>query len=237
MSATGGSGTGAVTYSAGSSTGCSVSGTTLLITNASGSCIVTATKAADTNYHIASAVTAVTLQKATGSISINNIPASATYGGSFTPTFTKSGDGLASVASTTIAICSVAAGVVYYVGIGTCTIQASVAEGTNHLAATGSLQSFTIIYDNGPLITDPDDGYGGAPVSVIQPGQGGYGVLNARHNIVRVADDFTVTGSGWQIDQITFYSVMSTSSGVPNPLPWPMSGVNLRIWDGSPDDP
>ena len=144
LSTTGGSGTGSVTYSAGSSTGCSVSGSTLSVTNASGNCTVNATKAADTNYIVYTSVKSVALQKAAGSISINNIPASASYGGSFTPTFTKLGNGTASVASTTPAICTVTAGVVSYDDVGTCTLVASVAEGTNHLAATGAPQSFTI---------------------------------------------------------------------------------------------
>jgi hypothetical protein len=65
LSSTGGSGTGAVTFSDGASTGCSVSGTTLSVTNASGTCSITATKAADTNYLVAtSAAASVTLQKA-----------------------------------------------------------------------------------------------------------------------------------------------------------------------------
>jgi uncharacterized protein len=84
--------------------------------------------------------------KAPGSVSINNIPAAhaAVYGGSFTPTFTKLGGGTASVASLTTSTCTVTAGVVSYVGTGTCTLQASVAESTYYLAATGAAQSFTI---------------------------------------------------------------------------------------------
>lgn len=67
LTTTGGSGTGAVTFSVGSSTGCSVSGTTLSVTNASGTCSsVTATKAGDSNYYsITSVSIAVTLTKAT----------------------------------------------------------------------------------------------------------------------------------------------------------------------------
>jgi hypothetical protein len=65
LSSTGGSGTGAVTFSDGASTGCSVSGTTLSVTDASGTCSITATKATDTNYLAAtSAAAPVTLQKA-----------------------------------------------------------------------------------------------------------------------------------------------------------------------------
>jgi hypothetical protein len=65
LSTSGGSGTGAVTYSTGASTGCAVSGSILSVTNASGSCSVTATKAADANYQSAtSAAVPVTLVKA-----------------------------------------------------------------------------------------------------------------------------------------------------------------------------
>ena len=86
----------------------------------------------------------LTVNKAAGSVTINNIPASATYGGSFTPTFTKLGDGTASAASLTTGTCTISAGVVSYVGAGTCSLQASVTAGTDHLAATGASQSFTI---------------------------------------------------------------------------------------------
>ncbi len=50
LGTTGGSGTGAVTFSTGASTACSVSGSTLTITAGSGTCQVTATKAADADY-------------------------------------------------------------------------------------------------------------------------------------------------------------------------------------------
>ncbi|HEY3417254.1 MAG TPA: Ig-like domain repeat protein, partial [Armatimonadota bacterium] len=80
LSTTGGSGTGAVTYSAGASTGCSVAGSTLSVTDASGSCAVTATKAADTDYNaVTSAVVSVTLTRAVPVITWGN-PAGIVYG-------------------------------------------------------------------------------------------------------------------------------------------------------------
>jgi len=114
------------------------SGTCNLISTTAGTKSLTATYAGDVNYggSVSSAVLH-TVSKAPGSVSINNIPASAVYGGSFTPTFTKLGDGTASVASLTTGTCTVSAGEVNYVGAGTCTLQASVGAGTNHLAATG----------------------------------------------------------------------------------------------------
>jgi len=75
LGTSGGSGTGAVTYSAGASTACSVtSGGSLTMTSGTGSCAVTATKAADTNY---SAVTSdpfsITPVKAAATIALGNL--------------------------------------------------------------------------------------------------------------------------------------------------------------------
>jgi hypothetical protein len=82
--------------------------------------------------------------KAAGSVGINNIPGSAVYGGSFIPTFAKLGEGITFATSLTPGICTVTAGMVNYISVGTCFLQASVAEGTNYLTATGTWQFFTI---------------------------------------------------------------------------------------------
>ncbi len=75
---------------------------------------------------------------------ISNLPGSATYGGSFTPTITTSGDGTTSVTSSTTSVCTVTAGIVNYIGVGTCTLIAHVSAGVSYAAADGSAQSFTI---------------------------------------------------------------------------------------------
>ncbi len=65
LTATGGSGTGAVTFSVtnGTATGCVISGTSLTATTA-GTCLVTATKAADTTYtSITSSATSISFAK------------------------------------------------------------------------------------------------------------------------------------------------------------------------------
>jgi len=49
-------------------------------------------------------------------ISINNIPGSATYGGSFLPTYDYAGDGVKSVTSSTLTKCTVSGGTVNFVG-------------------------------------------------------------------------------------------------------------------------
>jgi hypothetical protein len=48
----------------------------------------------------------------------------------------------------------------------------------------------------------------------------------------RVADDFTVTGGGWLIDTITFFAYQTGSSTTST-----INAVNLRIWDGPPNNP
>src|SRR5829696_1127475 len=99
-----------------------------------------------------------TVDKAAGSVSINNIPNNAVFGGSFTPTYTKAGDGQTSVSSLTTGKCTVNSGVVNFVGAGTCTLQAAVTEGTDNLAATGAQQSFEIAKANTTTTVSCEEG-------------------------------------------------------------------------------
>ena len=92
--ATGGSGTGALSFSVGASTGCAVTGTTVSVTNASGTCALTATRAGDGNYDPAtSAAAAVTLNKAVSTALLVADPNPATLGQSvqLTATVTAAG--------------------------------------------------------------------------------------------------------------------------------------------------
>jgi TolB protein len=141
---------GTVSFATGlGSVGCSVTtaGMVTIIGAATGTsyCILTATLAPDGTYAGAGPIAQqFNIAKAAGSVSINNLPTSATAGDSFTPTYTKLGDGVVSVISNTSSVCSVSGGVVSFLAAGTCTLQAQVAEGTNHLAAMGSEQGFPI---------------------------------------------------------------------------------------------
>jgi YVTN family beta-propeller protein len=80
----------------------------------------------------------------TTTISISNIPASAVYGGNFTPVFAYTGDGATSASSSTLSTCTVAGGVVSFVGAGTCTLTAHALAGPTYSSADGSGQSFQI---------------------------------------------------------------------------------------------
>ena len=102
--------------------------------------------ASTTNYTVTYVAGTMTVNQATPTVSISNLPASGTYGGSFTPTYTVTpGDaGATSVTSNSTAICTVTGSTVNYVGIGTCSLTAHVAATTNYTAASGTAQTFTI---------------------------------------------------------------------------------------------
>ncbi|HXQ59738.1 MAG TPA: hypothetical protein VN799_06555, partial [Acidimicrobiales bacterium] len=150
LTTSGGSGTGAVTYSVvnGTASGCAITAIPpfQLTSTSAGTCLVTATKAADANYNATfSAQTTVTLAQATPTAPmITNLPASGTYSGGFTATVSTTGDGTTSVTSNTPAVCTASGLTVSYVGVGTCSLTAQVAAGTDYLARSGSAQSFTV---------------------------------------------------------------------------------------------
>ena len=110
-----------------------------------GTCSLTASATAGTNYtSVTGTAQTFSVGKATPTISISNQPASGTYGGSFTPTFSYTGDGTTSVSSNSTSICTVVSGVVNYVGVGTCSLTASATAGTNYTSATGTAQTFSV---------------------------------------------------------------------------------------------
>ncbi len=77
---------------------------------------------------------------------ITNIPTDAIEFSGFTASVFTNGDGVTSVASISTAVCTVGADghAVSFVGFGVCTLTASVAQGVNYLAATGSTESFPV---------------------------------------------------------------------------------------------
>jgi hypothetical protein len=112
-----------------------------------GTCTLTAAATATTDYAASTGTPqSFSVGQATATIGINNIPSSPVYNGSFTPAYTYSGNGspTESVSSTTLSVCTVAGGVVNFVGVGTCTLTAAATATTDYLAATGSQQSFTV---------------------------------------------------------------------------------------------
>ena len=99
-----------------------------------GTCSLTASVSNGTNYARGDRLAQTfAIGQAAPTVSISNLPASGTYGGSFTPSIaTNSDTGTTSFVSNSTAVCSVTAGVVHYVGVGTCSLTASVSNGTNY---------------------------------------------------------------------------------------------------------
>jgi hypothetical protein len=137
---TGGSGTGAVSFSHGASTGCSVDVTTgvISVTNASGNCSISASKAGDSNYNgpVSDGPKAVTLNKANQAALSLTVPASITFGNTGTATVTGgSGTGAVSFSHGVSSGCSVDAtsGVISVSNAsGNCSISASRAGDDNY---------------------------------------------------------------------------------------------------------
>ena len=84
------------------------------------------------------------VDKGQAAIAIDNLPSTAVYGDSFTPTYTQTGDGTPTVTSLTTNTCTVTDDTVDYVGAGTCELKPSASATTNYTAATGTTQTFTI---------------------------------------------------------------------------------------------
>ena len=148
LSTTGGSGTGAVTYSAGTSTGCSITGSTLSVTNASGTCSVTATKAADNNYTaITSAALPVPLTKAAqATLTVVATPSTVAYGStSALSTTGGSGTGAVTYSAGTSTGCSITGSILSVIDpAGTCSVTATKAADNNYNAATSAALPVTL---------------------------------------------------------------------------------------------
>jgi hypothetical protein len=111
---------------------------------------------------------------------------------------------------------------------------------TNHdylpYEGTASVTSGTtgILWDNGPLVNSPGTGAGGADESMLQTALS-MNTLGWGHQVYygyRIADDFTVSGAGWQIGSITFFAYQTDSTTTST-----LTQVNYNIWDGPPDNP
>ena len=77
---------------------------------------------------------------------ISNLPASGINGGGFTATVSTTGDGVKSVTSNSTSVCTVSGFVVSYVDVGTCSLTAHVATGTNYTAADGSARPSRLLH-------------------------------------------------------------------------------------------
>jgi len=92
--------------------------------------------------------------------------------------------------------------------------------------------SRAILFDNGPFVTDPGAGYGGADVSRVQSslGMSVYGFGCQQVSSIIVADDFTIPASEtWNIQSFTFFNYQ-TNSGTTSTI----TGVFIELFDTDP---
>ena len=105
------------------------------------------------------------------------------------------------------------------------------------LASSDSCE--TILYNNGPFVTNIAGGYNGASASVLQNstlGLSSFGFLNPSSLNYRLADDFYISNPyGWDVEQLTFYEYMKDTFAFP-PIST-ITAIYYQIWDGPPNDP
>lgn len=109
---------------------------------------------------------------------------------------------------------------------------ATIVQPTGDGSQSHILSPQALLFDNGPLVTHPGGGLGGADASSLQNtvlNTYGYNV-NAGASF-RVADDFTVSGGAWIIDSIAFFGYQTGSTTTST-----FTAVRLQIWDGPPGE-
>lgn len=145
IATSGGSGTGAVSYDAGTSDACAIESGQLRITSGTGTCSITATKAADSDYSAAtSAAHTVSVVKASRTLTLTG-PANGTYDGSYDITYTSSaGTGAVTFDAGSSTACEISGAQVHITsGTGTCTLVGTRAADGNYAQATSAPFSVT----------------------------------------------------------------------------------------------
>jgi hypothetical protein len=100
------------------------------------------------------------------------------------------------------------------------------------LALTVVASAQVVTYSNGPLITHPGAGLGGADASVLEAGGTVFGSTSGPVNF-RLADDFTVPcGEQWAVTSFRAFGYQ-TGSGITST----MTSGDYRIWVGQPGSP
>jgi hypothetical protein len=138
-----------LTIDAASSSVCSISGGLVSFVGA-GICTVDANQDGNANYLAApQAQQSFTVGKASQAITFTSPAPSEVFGGpTYTPTASGGGSGnpvTLTIDASASSVCSMSGGVVSFVGVGTCAIDANEAGDANHLAAPQARQDFTVI--------------------------------------------------------------------------------------------
>jgi MBG domain (YGX type) len=187
ITTSGGSGTGTLSFDAGSSTACSIASGKLHVVSGTGSCSITATKAGDANYNpTTSDAFAVTIHKAAQDTLTVTSPDNGTYGDKLVPTAAGgSGTGALSFTASGTA-CQMGSGadagkLLITSGTGTCSVTAHKASDDNYLAADSADHAVTVhkAAQDTLSITGPADAtYNHADYDITTSGGSGTGTLS-----------------------------------------------------------
>jgi hypothetical protein len=118
--------------------------------------------------------------------------------------------------------------------------QPGVQVSVSGLSLTPGTATFTVspvppelLYESGPLVSNPAEGTNFADASVITEGLGAFGFQHSVASGLRVAMPITVPpGQGWRIDSLVFFAYQTGSTTTST-----IDNVNLRIWRGTPGAP
>mgnify|MGYP000199155439 CR=1 FL=1 len=203
LTAAGGSGTGAFSYTVDSGT-CSLSGAVLTVGNAGSLCTVYATRARDSQFaDEASAIMTITVTRATQAAFSISSASSVAFGGTINLA-TSGGSGSGAVTYATTGTCSESNGVLTVGHAGSsCTVTATKGQSTNYSAATSATQTVTVTKANQTVsITSTPS----APTAL-----GSYSVTGSATSGLTVA--FTIDASATAVCSVTGTTVSFIKSG------------------------
>jgi len=196
-------------------TTCSASGLTVSYVGV-GTCTLVAHVAVGTDYAAANGSSqSFSIGQATPTTpTISNLPAGGTYGGGFSATVSTNGDGVKSVTSSTTSVCTASGLSVSYVGVGTCTLTAQVATGTNYGGASGTVQSFAVdqATPTTPAVSNLPAGgtYGGGFVAVVATNGDGVRSVTSSTSSVCSVSGLTVSYVGVGTCTLTAHVAVGT---------------------------
>jgi hypothetical protein len=99
------------------------------------------------------------------------------------------------------------------------------------VVGAGVARAGTVIYSNGPFVSDPGAGIGGADASVLRDGLGTFGLTMS--STIRAADDFVVpAGEIWNITGLRVFGYQTGSTTTST-----FTALRAQIWDARPGDP
>jgi hypothetical protein len=232
LATSGGSGTGAVTYS---TTGtCSETNGVLTVGDAGSACTVTATKAQSTNFTAATSATqTITITKANQTVSFSTSPVLPTANGSYSVAATAdSGLSVAiTVDSGSSSVCSISGSTVSFVTSGSCVLNANQAGNTNFNPASQVQQTITVAKAAQSIsLTNPgDQAFGGASFSISGSASSGLALTYSLGSATTNSACSVTSGGTVTISQVGTCEILANQSGDATYSAAPQASVSFAI--------